>query len=198
MGGIIFKPNIHELQSIDIATITTTIGVSGFAVTGIASSLFHKWANINSFAISQEGEKILVINNLVTNWLSSITYFFILSAFTFVVAINRSGTYIYLQLFLIYLVCFLLAAINFYYKKKRKIIVDIAEKTIVAKGEKYTFDSSQDFEIDNQSSWFSDNVDSYGLFLNLKNGRRKCIYGYSVYWDIEKLKSEIENRVGSI
>jgi hypothetical protein len=183
------------LTSLDIAKTTSVIGITGYAVSGIASSLFHKWAKKNSFLISHTGKKIIIINNPITNWFSNISYFFILSVFSFMVAFNKSGDYIYLQLFAVYFVCFILAGINFYQKKNFIVVIDTETNSINVKDTVYPFNDLSDFEISGKVFWITDDITSHGLYIKDQTGKRRLVYGYSVFSDIEKLKYEIGARL---
>jgi hypothetical protein len=183
------------MKSSDIATVTMTIGLAGYAVIMISSNLYHKWKKRSSFTITAMGNKNIIKNSALVNIANSIGLFFILSISTVIVAANINNPNIYIQLFIIYTICLVIALSNFYWRKKFSIIIDKELKEISVKGEVFSLTEFNEFEISDRKSWLSDDLDSYGLYIKNANNDFKLVYGYSVYKDIKKLKEQIESKL---
>jgi hypothetical protein len=97
------------MKSSDIATVTMTIGVVGYAVIMISSNLYHKWKKISSFTITDMGNKIIIKNSTLVNIANPIGLFFLLSISTVIIASNINNPNIYVQLFVIYAICLIIA-----------------------------------------------------------------------------------------
>ena len=183
------------MNRIDIATITFFTGLTCATLVGIFSNLYHKRKKIDSFRIVETDMLIILENNPFTNVLSSVSYFFILSLFSFFIATNQFNLYI--ELGVIYLACLLLTGWNFVKKKKYKIIIEKESKEIVIKTKRYKLEDTAIITSLNKS-WPSDDLSSYGLYLKDQNGKYVLIYGYSVFRDIENLRNRLLDRINGL
>jgi len=179
------------VTNINIIIITCIIGLVGYITIMITLTLLHKWKNINSFVLSENNTKIIIRNSKSNTYFISVAHFFLLSLSTIlivtdIVKVDRS-----LQLVAIYLVCLIIASIEFIRRRNLKVIIDVATNSIILKNKIYSLLEYNQFEIADRRFWTSDQIDSYGLYIKNINNHYKFIYGYSTYRDIEDLKLKV-------
>jgi uncharacterized membrane protein len=185
------------LTSLKIATITFTIGLVGYALTMICSTLLHKLKKKYSFIIVDTADEIIIKNNLTTNVFNTVGHFFLYSLLTAIVVANSSVTNIYFQLLLIYSICLIVVSVEYYYRNKFAVAIDKTKQFVKVKGEEYSLKVFSEFEISDRSFWMTDDFDLYGLYIKSADNKTKLIYGYSLLKDIQQLKTEIETRLNS-
>ena len=178
------------MSNIDIIEITGSIGLGGWFLFKLFGILLHKWGKKNSFAILETDSEIIIRSNKTLACLNSISLFFLLSIFTFIVAGSKQDIMIYLLI--IYLICLTLAIAEFLSKKKFKITIHKLSYTIILKNEHYPL---TELDISDRSFWVTDDFDSYGLYIKNHRDKPVLVYGYSVLKDIKRLKEEIEVRL---
>jgi|GEM_PF-5541924 hypothetical protein len=182
------------MNRINIAIITFSVGLICATLISIFSNLYHKWKNIDSFKIFETKDKIILQNNPLTNLLSTTSYFFTLSLFSFVIATNKFNLYI--QLIIIYLICLLLAIWNFVEKRNYNVVIEKESKKIILNAKSYLLEDYI-MEVSLNRRWLSDDITSYGLYLKNQSNKYVLIYGYSIYTDIENLKNKLSEKINS-
>ncbi|GAB2833016.1 hypothetical protein [Ferruginibacter profundus] len=182
------------MNRINIAVFTFSVGVGCATLVGIFSNLYHKWKKVDSFTIFETGEQIILKNNTVTSVLSSMTYFFSLSSFSFIIATNKFN--LYFELAIIYLVSLVLAIWNFVKRKNYDIVIDKVNMEIILKTKSYSLENYT-IEVSLNRRWISDDITSYGLYLKNQSNKYVLIYGYSIYKDIENLRNKLLEKINS-
>jgi hypothetical protein len=195
LSGYVNVPYKNKIVNrINIAIITFSVGLTCATLVGIFSNLYHKWKKIDSFKIFETNEKIILKNNPLTNLLSAMSYFFILSLFSFVIATNKFNLYV--ELVIIYLLCLSLAIWNFVKKRNYNVVIEKESKKIILNAKSYLLENYI-IEVSLNRRLLSDDITSYGLYLKNQTNKYVLIYGYSIYRDIENLKNKLTEKINS-
>jgi uncharacterized membrane protein YqjE len=182
------------VNRVNVAIITFSIGLTCSTLISIFSNLYHKWRRIDSFKIFETDKQIILKNNSLTNLLSAMSYFFILSLSSFVIATNKFNLYI--ELVAIYLISLILAIWNFAKRRKYKVVIEKESKKIILNSKSYLLEDNL-IEVSPNRRWLSDDFSSYGLYLKHQSKKYVLIYGYSIYRDIYNLRNKLLEAVNS-
>jgi hypothetical protein len=111
---------------------------------------------------------------------------------SFLIAFNNYDPVV--QLTIVYLVSFLFAYLNFLRRQSFKVLIDKNSKSITLPKSKTVSLSNRKLKIA-LSSWLLDNILSYGLYLVDSEGKKKLLYGYSTYSDIDQLYNKLHDEI---
>ena len=152
------------MSSIQLAETTMIIGLTGGFIPTAYAWFLHKVRKQYSFTIIDNYSQIVIKRNPRLALLRSISTFFIYSLLTFSVGFNNTGT-MYLQLIVIYALCFLVVFTDHLKKSKFSIVIDKEKQNLTRKGETYSLKEFNEFEISELNLGIEATYDSYGLYI---------------------------------
>jgi hypothetical protein len=182
-----------EMDSLYLASITFFTGLALYTLISIASIIYHKRKRLHSFLVEQNADFIRIKRNAVTTQFNLASRFFLYSLFTITAASLNSFTKAVTVIGSIYFLSFIAIVLEYYLKRSYHVMINTNAVTITIENEDYSLEEWTPV-IRKKKYDLSENYDLYGLFIENKEAKLRLVYGYSVLWDIEALKNQIEER----